>query len=364
MKDYTGSNPFECSLLKQYLTARHNEQSTVHSPSAASSSSGSAVQSPLSSAIWSRLLEEWKKQRMRDFGEMLIDYHSRFLQNEPVLSSALKTVRALDLRLPVKDFVPSYDRRLMFERRGEAELGEVPGKLYMDSISPLVRLQVRDHYSSLLLQHQDTTSLAEAIKTMLRSTELMTNDAKGRLVQSYIIHSIRQHINSKSEGVTIPLLEGGNWSKSREFIKFEFADADIVDFPGKTLPLKSVLGDLKKPKYYFPINTNYPEFDFFYFKPARDDLSQPSVLYRISITVNLTNHGYNPNVCNLGEWQSLLSEPAAEAGIPRLTRDYYTWMAIKDQDAPAPAAGATYLLDFKAMAVNGFPWLEYLKLRS
>ena len=358
LKDYTGSLPLECSHLRKYLTALHLEQPLKHSPSAASSSSGSAVRSPLASAGWPIWLERWKSKRMYQFGQMLIEYNRRFLQSESVLISALETASAFDLGLPVSNISVIYDRRLMFERKGEAELGEVPDEFYIDSISPLVRLRVRSHYSSLISQRQATNSLDEAIETMFRSTELVTNDAKGRLVEGYILRCIRQLVKSKSESVTIRLLESGDWSKSSESIKFEFANASVVDFSGGGVPDDSMTGNLKNPIYFVPIRTNFPEFDFFYLKPGCDDLGQPSVLYRISITVNLTNHGYNPKVCNLKQWNPKLT------GIPRLTQDYYTWMATKDQKAPTRAAGKTYLLDFNEMAASGaFPLLARLTLQ-
>jgi hypothetical protein len=192
----------------------------------------------------------------------------------------------------------------------------------------------------------------------------MTNDAKGRLVEGYIIHCIRHHVSSRAKSISIPLMTGGApWTAAggSEPIKFKFDNADVVDFPGDDLPPLAMLGDLTRPKYFIPMRVNYTEFDFFYFKPgATGFLGKPTVLYRLSVTLALPVHGHQPNRRNLAEWQAVLAFPP---GISHLTQAHYTWIATRNQNAPVAARNASYLLDLDAMAANGFPLLSHLRLR-
>lgn len=369
--DYTGLLPLECVHLYQFIRARWQEQPPV------AAGVGEVVRPPLPSSDWSLLLEYWKIERMREFGEMLVAYDRRFLKNDFAVERATATARAIDMGLPMVDFSPSYDRRLMFRRRGEAALNEDTRRYYLDALSPLVCMAVQRHYYHTPSPSYDAArSLDDAIATLLMDTDSLPNGAKCRLVGGYILHCIRQHVASGARTVTIPYsTDGTSWfGKS---MKFKFKDASFVRFTGDDIPPFRIVGDLTRPAYYVPTRhgENDGECAFFYLKPGRTGLlGKPTVLYRITVSSTRTTHSDGDGDADdrngrvgalpLVSCSSVLVLPA---GISQLTHAHHASIARRNQTACAPVTHtgvkSAYRLELAAMSSNGFPLLAHLRWR-
>ncbi len=352
--DYTGLLPLECKHLFDFIVKRFQQQPFP---------AGGAL--PLLQATdWWPLLEDWKLERLAHFDEMLAAYDER-LRNELAVDRAITAARALEMRLPIARVSIQFDRRLVFKRKGELPLHEDSHLFYLDALSPLVRLQVQLHYRERPSNQGIAVNLNDAIGTMLLDTSLMTNDAKGRLVEGYILHCIREFVRRGANSIELPALQGGNpWMAGGGSVKLKFKNADVVDFPGGGLPPLPMLGDLTRPKYYIPLRINFPEFDFFYLRPGRaaawPSPARPTVIFRFSVTISLTSHGFNAAFLDLAAWQLLLPLPA---NVPQASAAHYVWVGKQAQAAPVAARGNSFLLDLDAMAGKGFPLLAYVRLR-
>ena len=225
---------------------------------------------------------------MERFEAMLADFDQRFLSLEAASSRAM-AARAVEMSWPSTAHM--YDRRLVFRKVDH----NVDSLARLEALTPLVRLQMQIHYPSTPASH---SMLQQSLQELFSNTELLTNDAKGRMVEGYILHCIRDQVRHHRNGVTIPLLHGGApWAtpaaNSRVVLRsmhFDFPNTDVVNFPGTGLPSAALLGDLSRSKFYIPMRSNYPHFDFFVYHAGQTGpgpANSPTLISRCSVTVKL-----------------------------------------------------------------------------
>lgn len=360
--DYSGLLPLECKKLFEFIRTAFQQQPIP--PLAAA-----PVQ--LQQQQWWPLLQQWKQRRLADFNAMLLQYDSRNPSAEAVINRA-NAARALEMRLPMDAILPVlYDRRLIFHFKQD-------NLVFLDTLSPLVRLQVQIHYVSA---HSHVATFEHALSSMLANTTILTNDAKGRMIEGYILHHIREAISQRQPSINITPMRGGRpWaaqpSRNPFDVPFDLSNAEVVDFPGDGLPAPALIGDLSRPKIYIPLRSNYPHFDLFIYQPGIGAVYHgarlmkrgiPTTLFRCSVTVSLAGHGFNAAHLDLATWQPILDPIIGAIPVanrpPLLTSAPYIWISKKDQQCPAAAVNQSWLLDLEDMAVNGFPMLAFVRLR-
>jgi hypothetical protein len=351
--DYTGLLPLECKSLSEFVAEQYHQQAAPV---------GGAALPALAGAQWWPLLQTWRDQRLQIFDQMLLSFDARHVGDEAIIARS-NTARVLEIGVP-SSWWPSvqFDRRLIFTVTADNNLSR------LEALSPLVRLQVLKHYPPVPSGDRGAQMFDESLRRMLGDTQLISNDAKGRMVEGYILHRIRMSVSQHAADISIPNMHGHPWTQTRgDIISFDFSRADVVDFPGGGLPPASLLGDLSHPKFYIPLRSNYPEFDLFMWLPGAPAAGRkrkvvPSSLLRCSITVDITGHVFNPNLVDLAAWRGVIPLAPA-AGIPALGNAPYVWMGPDSQNAPVAARNQSLLLSLEAMANNGFPLLDAVKLR-
>jgi len=384
--DYTGLLPLECKNLADFIIEEHGKKQPLPpavGPAVDPAAVPMPVPPPLDEASWMSLLRKWSTARATTFMTMLQDFDARFIAgSESRREWVRNAARLLELNMPVPDDGKDllYDRRLIFAFTQSETLpnGDTVEVKRLDASSHLARQQMLALYPAPLVN--EVSNIETAMGALLSDDgNLVTNDTKGRVVEAYILHRIRQLVAAKAESIKMTLMVGGDpWRTetiAHHRIKFKFKTADVVVFRGNKLPPASALGNISRPKYFIPVNSNYPQFDFFYFRPGKFgtiwNRYRPSKLYRLSITVSLSGHSYEPTVADLSAWQNLidpaitkLSGANGATPIPLLAGGCYVWIAPRKQTAPNQARGKTQLLALDTMADDKFPMLMKVNIKE
>lgn len=368
ISDYTGLLPLECKDLRDFVEKQHQ----------AAAATAAAAGAPAAALQWWPLLAQWKASRLEYFDQLLAQYDARAVGSDASVAR-FNASRVLALCAPMEALSVQFDRRLMFSVKCADHL------MRLEALSPLVQLAVMQHY-----RHAPSAAGVDSfdrwLGDVLADTQLLTNDAKGRIIEGYILHCIRTMTASKAHDQAIPFMHGGApWQAEapakqakgagaaaasssatggEDVIDFLFSSADVVHFPGAGVPAASLLGDVTRPKFYLPLRSNYPEFDLFLWQPAqavgpKKRKFAPSKIVRCSVTVDISGHGYNPNLVDAAVWTAAMPNPLPVAPI----EDSYVWIGVASQNAPVAARHHSLLLSLEALADHGFPLLKFVKLK-
>jgi hypothetical protein len=226
-----------------------------------------------------------------------------------------------------------------------------------------------------------------AVCTVFES-HLYTNDAKGRMLELYLLEVLRdmwKDQKPKMELKAHKIDQHGDAVRNRtdlHHLHFEHDKVRFIEFGGGTVPPQGSF-PRSTSAFLIPTRINYPEFDLLYW----DAVHQKLIAF--SITVGLTGHGFDFSDALKTMWRDWINmqDPrvldaynnaaankvqAARTAATNLGLAFemeYVWIAPDDQKAPPecrPASGHSqhvFILPFSALIPMGFKLVTKLNLR-